>query len=54
MSGLLEYLAEELKEETYFGVCLDYAHATISKVPVEEWLKVLKTYIKHMHINDKD
>lgn len=50
---LLE-LAKELKEEPYFGVCLDYAHAAISKVPAKEWLEVLKPYIKHMHINDND
>ena len=51
---MLVALAEELKEESYFGVCLDYAHATISKVPAKEWFKVLKPYIKHMHINDND
>ena len=50
---LLE-LAKSLKEEAYFGVCLDYAHATISKVPAKEWLQVLMPYIKHMHINDND
>ena len=50
---LLE-LAQELKGEPYFGVCLDYAHATISKVPAAKWLEVLKPYIKHMHINDND
>ena len=51
---MLVALAEELREEPYFGVCLDYAHATISKVPAKEWFKVLKPYIKHMHINDND
>ena len=50
---LLE-LALELKDEPYFGVCLDYAHATISKVPARAWLEILKPYIKHMHINDND
>ena len=50
---LLE-LAQELKDEPYFGVCLDYAHATISKVPAKDWLETLKPYIKHMHINDND
>lgn len=50
---LLE-LAQELKDEPYFGVCLDYAHATISKVPSREWLETLKPYIKHIHINDND
>lgn len=47
-------LAENLKEETYFGVCLDYAHAGISPTPIREWLKRLAPYIKHMHINDND
>ena len=51
---MLVELAKELKEEPYFGVCLDYAHATISKVSAKEWFKVLKPYIKHMHINDND
>lgn len=51
---MLVELAKELKEELYFGVCLDYAHATISKVPAQEWIKVLKPYIKHIHINDND
>ena len=51
---MLVALAQELKEEPYFGVCLDYAHATISKVPAKEWFAVLKPYIKHMHINDND
>ena len=51
---MLVKLAEKMKEEVYFGVCLDYAHATISKVAAKEWIKKLKTYIKHMHINDND
>lgn len=51
---LLVALAKEMKEEAYFGVCLDYAHAAISKVSAKEWLEVLKPYIKHMHINDNN
>ena len=51
---LLLELTQVLKDEPYFGVCLDYAHATISKVPAKKWLEVLKPYIKHMHINDND
>ena len=51
---MLVELAQELKEEPYFGVCLDYAHATISKVSAKKWLEVLTPYIKHMHINDND
>ena len=51
---MLVKLAESMKEEEYFGVCLDYAHATISKVVAKEWINVLRPYIKHMHINDND
>lgn len=51
---MLLKLAECMQEETYFGVCLDYAHATISKVNTREWIERLKPYIKHMHINDND
>ena len=51
---MLVALAQELADEPYFGVCLDYAHATISKVPAKKWFEVLKPYIKHVHINDND
>lgn len=50
---LLE-LAKALKEEPYFGICLDFAHATISKVSAREWLCTLMPYVKHIHINDND
>ena len=50
---LLE-LALALKDEPRFGVCLDYAHAAISKVPAKIWLETLKPFIKHMHINDNN
>ena len=51
---MLLSLAQEMAEEEYFGICLDYAHATISKVEAKEWFEVLKPYMKHMHINDND
>lgn len=47
-------LAENLKEEKYFGVCLDYAHARLSGMQAKEWVRSLAPYIKHMHINDND
>lgn len=50
---LLE-LAEEMAGYPFFGVCLDYAHASVSAVAAPEWFRVLKPYIKHMHINDND
>ena len=36
------------------NVCLDFAHANISKTPIDEWFYKLKKYIKHIHLNDND
>jgi len=47
-------LAKEMTEYDNFGICLDYAHATISDTPAEEWMKMLAPYVRHMHINDND
>lgn len=52
---LLLRLAEELKDEERFGICLDYAHVNVfSKTPAIEWLTKLAPYIKHFHINDNN
>ena len=51
---VLLQLAEGMKECANFGVCLDYAHASISKTAAQEWMKTLAPYIRHMHINDND
>ena len=37
-----------------FGICLDYAHASISPTPISKWIKALFPYVKHIHINDND
>ena len=37
-----------------FGICMDYAHGSLSQVPMEEWVRQLAPYIRHMHINDHD
>jgi sugar phosphate isomerase/epimerase len=37
-----------------YGVCLDYAHASISPTPAREWVQTLHPYVKHLHINDND
>ncbi len=50
---LLARLMKEINHER-IGVCLDVAHASISKVDIEEWFNVLGKYIKHIHINDND
>ncbi len=47
-------MAEGLKDNSNFGICLDYGHAALSKVAPEEWAKALGKYIKHVHLNDND
>lgn len=37
-----------------YGVCLDYAHASISTTDIERWITSLQPYIRHLHINDND
>lgn len=51
---ILAGLAERMKDIDNFGICLDYAHAMLSKCPAEEWVQTLAPYIRHMHINDND
>lgn len=53
---LLEKLAERLSSYPNFGVCLDYAHAHAfgEAGKIEEWVKALSPYVKHIHINDND
>ncbi|MCM1298865.1 MAG: sugar phosphate isomerase/epimerase [Firmicutes bacterium] len=51
---LLKRLAEELCRFGNFGVCFDYAHAALTKVPPREWSEALSGYVKHIHINDND
>lgn len=36
------------------NVCLDFAHANISKTSIDDWFYKLKDYIKHVHLNDND
>ncbi len=47
-------LSKRLCECPNYGVCLDYAHAALTKVDPEEWAQKLGPYIKHIHINDND
>lgn len=51
---VLAELAGHMQDVTNFGVCLDYAHATISETNVEEWMRQMAPFVKHMHINDND
>lgn len=51
---ILAELAGRMQEIPNFGICLDYAHAIISETGIEEWVRQLAPFIKHMHINDND
>ena len=51
---LLEQLSERLSSYDNYGVCLDYAHAFLSKERPEIWAKRLGRFVKHIHINDND
>ncbi|MCM1087423.1 MAG: sugar phosphate isomerase/epimerase [Muribaculaceae bacterium] len=51
---VLAALAGQLKEVDNFGVCLDYAHASLQREPLEMWVKTLAPYIRHLHVNDND
>lgn len=51
---LMEKLSESLCKYDNYGVCLDYAHAALSKVAPEIWAQRLGRFVKHIHINDND
>lgn len=50
---LLKKLIEEINLDNV-KVCLDFAHAFISKTNINEWVNELKPYIGHIHINDNN
>ena len=51
---IIEQLSERLSKYNNYGVCLDWAHASLSKTAPEIWAKKLGRYVKHVHINDND
>lgn len=51
---IFEKTAKALSDVPNFGLCLDYAHAALTKTSAEEWVKTLAPYIRHIHINDND
>ncbi len=53
---LLTALAVRMDMYDRFGVCFDYAHAHVfgDEKRMEEWVKNLAPYVKHIHINDND
>lgn len=51
---ILKSISKKLSKYANYGVCFDYAHASISPTPIEIWLRELQPYIRHIHINDND
>ena len=51
---LIVKLAENLSNFPNFGICYDYAHASVFGDDIDEWTEAVAPYVKHMHINDND
>jgi len=51
---IMEALSERLCKYENYGVCLDWAHASLSNVKPDIWAKHLGRFVKHVHINDND
>lgn len=52
--AIMVAISEKLCTYGNYGVCFDYAHASISNTPMEQWVTELAPYIKHVHVNDND
>ena len=50
----LARLSDALCRYSNYGVCFDYAHASLSGTSPEVWSRALSCRIKHVHINDND
>lgn len=53
---LLASLGEKMQDIPNFGICLDYAHAHAfgNVEQIEDWVKALAPFVRHIHINDND
>ena len=51
---VLVEISERIREYPNYGVCLDYGHAWVYGTDIEQWVKELAPYVKHLHINDND
>jgi sugar phosphate isomerase/epimerase len=50
--GNLKLLAEEMNSEN-FGLCFDTGHFNLfSRLPLQEWLGLIKSYIVELHLHD--
>lgn len=51
---MLKELSVQLCHYKNYGVCLDYAHASLSQTPPRLWAEELGRFVKHVHLNDND
>lgn len=51
---VLEGISKRLESYPNYGVCLDWAHVNVYGDVKEEWIEKLRTYVRHLHINDND
>jgi len=51
---ILAEISKHLTKYNNYGVCFDYAHASIYGNDIDEWIETLRPYVKHIHINDND
>lgn len=51
---ILVAISQRLKKYSNFGVCLDYAHASIYAKDTKGFIEAVIPYVKHLHINDND
>lgn len=47
-------ISENLRDYNNFGVCLDWAHASIYGDFADVWMEQIAQYVKHIHVNDND
>lgn len=47
-------LMNRMKNVSNFKLCLDYAHASITPVSNDKWVRMLAPFIGHIHLNDND
>ena len=52
--SIFNALMDRLKEHKNIGLCLDYAHASLTDTPTDTWMEELAPRIRHMHLNDND
>lgn len=51
---VLAAISEKLMVYPNYGVCFDYAHASISTTSMDVWVSELHSFIKHVHLSDND